>query len=682
MQSRSRLITGKAQHSFVGKRRRMAGRVGWLIVWFGIATIVLPSWGLACTTAVISGKATADGRPILWKNRDTSSVRNEVAYFNDGRYRVVAVVNAGNRSSVWMGMNEAGLCIENSLSKDLASEEKASGPGNGRIMKLVLQTCRTVADVERLLNETNRPGRITTANYGVIDAEGGAALFETGPKSFTKFDANDPSVAPNGYLVRSNFATTARRLSAQPLPEQVVAVEVYSGARYARACRLLEQGGTDRITVEFVLRNMTRDLADQAGRPYAGTVIGGAGPLPAVIDTASTISRTTTVSAAIFQGVRRGESPASTTMWALLGDPKFTIAVPCWVANETIADPLEDPQGAELGELARTLRDWSLTHDRKGVRTHGLPGIWEDLWSLENELLSNVRQARRRWTQHGFDAKEAVALHQQSAERAMQAMQRELLQAKQAVLETAAVGDYPDTADEPRIEGAKIRVAIYDHSSGTANGPRNLLRILSKEDGFECTVLHPDQIRQPRLSAFDLIVVPGGSGSLQSEKLGAEGRQAIRQFVNTGGGYLGICAGSYLASSHYSWSLGLINAKIFDRAHWARGTGTVSLQITSDGREALEGTDDRVSVYYGQGPLLLPGDAPDLPAYEPLATYATEIANKGAPAGAMEGTHAIIRAAYGSGRVVCVSPHPETTSGPNWMIRAVASWAAKTPESN
>jgi len=61
----------------------------------------------ACTTAVISGRATADGRPILWKNRDTSQAHNEVVLFTDGEYRVLAVVNAGKRTSVLMVVNEA-----------------------------------------------------------------------------------------------------------------------------------------------------------------------------------------------------------------------------------------------------------------------------------------------------------------------------------------------------------------------------------------------------------------------------------------------------------------------------------------------------------------------------------------------------------------------------------------------
>ena len=57
----------------------------------------LPSTAVrACTTAVITGKVTADGRPLLWKSRDTKGLpRNEVIVYEAGKYRVLAVVNAG-----------------------------------------------------------------------------------------------------------------------------------------------------------------------------------------------------------------------------------------------------------------------------------------------------------------------------------------------------------------------------------------------------------------------------------------------------------------------------------------------------------------------------------------------------------------------------------------------------------
>ncbi len=87
-------------------------------------------------------------------------------------------------------------------------------------MKRALETCKTVADFEALLEATNATGRSTTANYGVIDALGGAAMFETGPNTFSKFDANDETIAPKGYIVRSNFATTSKALRPIQLPNK------------------------------------------------------------------------------------------------------------------------------------------------------------------------------------------------------------------------------------------------------------------------------------------------------------------------------------------------------------------------------------------------------------------------------------------------------------------------------
>ena len=41
----------------------------------------------ACTTAIVSGKYTADGRPLLFKQRDTPQLENKLVAFQDGKYR-------------------------------------------------------------------------------------------------------------------------------------------------------------------------------------------------------------------------------------------------------------------------------------------------------------------------------------------------------------------------------------------------------------------------------------------------------------------------------------------------------------------------------------------------------------------------------------------------------------------
>lgn len=396
-----------------------------------LAAVLSGADGRACTTAVISGKATVDGRPILWKNRDTtSSIHNEVALFDGGKYKALGIVNAGNRGAVWMGVNEAGFCIENSVSRDLKVEGAEKGPGNGGLMKKALETCATVADFVQLLEATNKTGRVTVANFGVIDASGGAALFETGPKSYKMFDANDPAVAPHGYVVRSNFSTTAHKLDANPSAEELG--QIYSADRYLRACSLMKLDGDGKLSLEYVVRRCTRDMAEGDG-PIPGTVNSPSGTLPETIGTKNTISRTTTVSAAVFQGVLPGEDPALTTMWAILGDPKFSIAVPCWVAGG-VADELEDEKGGELGEIAISLRDWNLTPDKDGVYTQALPGIWSDLWSAEDALLADTQKAKESWAKRKLAPAVVARFHAQAAKRAMQAMSKELLENKEAAL--------------------------------------------------------------------------------------------------------------------------------------------------------------------------------------------------------------------------------------------------------
>lgn len=226
-----------------------------------------------------------------------------------------------------------------------------------------------------------------------------------------------------------------------------------------------------------------------------------------------------------------------------------------------------------------------------------------------------------------------------------------------------------------------ICVAVYDHSTGTAKAPKALRRVLGDETTFVIKKVTPEDIRQGALDeGVDLLIMPGGSGSLQSKKLEETGREKVKEFVRNGGGYIGICAGSYLASSFYDWSLHLINADVVDREHWARGTGQVDLALTPAGRALLMNSTPEVEVYYGQGPLLAPGSSTELPPYETLAEYAGEIAKKGAPTGVMIGTTAIARAEYGKGRVVCFSPHCEVTGGPNFMVVNAVLWATKNED--
>ena len=68
---------------------------------------------LACTSVIVSGRVTKDGRPIIFKHRDTNKMQNLSVVRQGPKYRYVGVVNAGDLTpvSVWGGHNEVGFAI-------------------------------------------------------------------------------------------------------------------------------------------------------------------------------------------------------------------------------------------------------------------------------------------------------------------------------------------------------------------------------------------------------------------------------------------------------------------------------------------------------------------------------------------------------------------------------------------
>ena len=229
----------------------------------------------------------------------------------------------------------------------------------------------------------------------------------------------------------------------------------------------------------------------------------------------------------------------------------------------------------------------------------------------------------------------------------------------------------PAGPDEP------VRVAIYNGGgSPSETGPRGLEKIVTSQPGAVAEILGPDEICSGALRQFDVVLFPGGSGSKQAAALGKAGREAVRKFTRAGGGYVGICAGAYLATQRYSWSLRIVNVKAIDTKHWRRGTGVVKMEPTGAGRAMLGGPAGEIDIRYANGPILAAAEANDLPPATVLAHFRSEIADHGAPKGVMIGTPAAVSAAFGAGRVVVFSPHPDKTESLHAMVRRAVEWAA------
>lgn len=224
---------------------------------------------------------------------------------------------------------------------------------------------------------------------------------------------------------------------------------------------------------------------------------------------------------------------------------------------------------------------------------------------------------------------------------------------------------------------APISVAMMIGDGVGGKGPDMIEETLTAK-GYKVKRVDAADIRAGKLKGAQILIVPGGMSRTQATALGRDGREIIKQFVADGGGYVGVCAGCYLASSHYEWSLHLLPVKVVDSANWERGIKRLAVELTSEGKEAFDRKDKDLKVQYHNGPVLEPQAGSDGKLIS-LAVFREELTRKGAKEGLMLGTPAAVAGRYGKGWAIGISPHPEQTEGLRDMLPAALRWARDLP---
>jgi hypothetical protein len=277
----------------------------------------------ACTTFLMSGKYTSDGKPLLFKNRDTDEMQNSLMFFNDGRYKYIGLVDGTEdwNKMVWGGYNETGFAIMNSAAYNNNIGDTAKFKDQeGVIMKLALQTCRTLEDFENLLASLPKPAGLD-ANFGVIDAFGGAAYYETGNYKYVKFDANDPDVAPDGILLRTNHSMSADLKQG------------FGFCRYNTAVAALKSAQEEgKMSPRYLFGLLSRNLYHSLTKTDLTTDIPERKENADFRFFIDYIPRVSTASAILIVGAKDDKHLNEAMMWTILGFPLTSVAVPVWIA--------------------------------------------------------------------------------------------------------------------------------------------------------------------------------------------------------------------------------------------------------------------------------------------------------------------------------------------------------------
>ncbi len=360
--------------------------------------VFLPALLFPCTTAIVSGKATPDGRPLLWKHRDSGFEQNVIRYFNDQPFSYMGLVNAVDTlgQEVWAGVNDQGFAIMNSASYNLKAEKDTTSlkDQEGILMKLALRVCANLTDFENLLDTLPKPLGVES-NFGVIDAKGGAAYYETNNFGYIKLDVNDSRIAPNGYLIHTNFSYTGRLNQGMGYIRFQMAEKLFNDA-------LAQNNLSDSFILQKVSRCLQHGLTGQdLIRENADFVI-----------FRDFIPRRSSVSVILVKGVKSGESPDHSLMWTILGFPLTSVSFPLWVANMRELPQILKPGAkhtAPLCEASLRLKQQCFPIQRgsgknylhlKTLWNNSGQGILQKILAFEKTIFSNTKVFEKElWSQ-------------------------------------------------------------------------------------------------------------------------------------------------------------------------------------------------------------------------------------------------------------------------------------------
>jgi len=170
--------------------------------------------------------------------------------------------------------------------------------------------------------------------------------------------------------------------------------------------------------------------------------------------------------------------------------------------------------------------------------------------------------------------------------------------------------------------------------------------------GYTVSLLRGEDFEKG-LSHFRLLCFPGGDMYLYAQSITSDGKENIRSFVRSGGGYVGICGGAYFASERIIWQgaalpmvplellLGTAQGPIDAIATYPNCTMS-RVNIVSGLHPITQSCQDSEWILYCYGPMFIPSIHVDI-----LARY--EIGNQ----------PAMLVFEYGRGRVFLIGLHPE-----------------------
>ncbi len=225
-------------------------------------------------------------------------------------------------------------------------------------------------------------------------------------------------------------------------------------------------------------------------------------------------------------------------------------------------------------------------------------------------------------------------------------------------------------------------ICIYDAEGCGYIGSVRLERVVDRTTlGHQVTMVCGEDIREGALAGVAAVVFPGGTATGIAQALRPEGVEAVKSFVHQGGAFIGVCAGAYFATSGNELYSGMMHLE--HHSPWLKGQAMLKMELTPEGVEILGEEFKTFTNRYNNGPVFPDFGNPEADAaHQPvtsLAVFKEATTRRGVHHSVKIDTPAIVIGGWGGGRIITISPHPETHEELDVLVARCYAWALEIP---
>ena len=228
------------------------------------------------------------------------------------------------------------------------------------------------------------------------------------------------------------------------------------------------------------------------------------------------------------------------------------------------------------------------------------------------------------------------------------------------------------TPKPPAPSKPTVRVAVFSGPGADYWGGLRHAKLASHIAGAKVFRINAKMVGEGMLDQTDVLVVPGGKATVMLRNMGADVRRRIAAFVRNGGGFIGTCAGCYVATGPIRGHRDRLGLIPFTSGAYGGGVD-MPVEFTQEAQK-LCGLKAKIQpIAFHGGPVLDRARPVKDTDVRVIAYYRPNFGPKSRFA-RMANRPAIVAGRCGKGHVFASAVHPEKDPKDHYVLRAAYNY--------